>query len=161
MTKRTPLSQIKIASPCTASWDAMTGDEQVRFCGQCSKYVYNFSAMTERQAETLISEQEGKMCIRFYRRSDGTMLTTDCPVGWGAIKRRAALLGGAGVAILAATFGVFMVGALGSSAGNGNRRVQAINPVQRVRDWLFPPPACVMGEAPPIPKGVAPPQAAN
>ncbi len=35
------LENVRIASPCSASWDDMVGDERVRFCGQCTKNVYN------------------------------------------------------------------------------------------------------------------------
>lgn len=75
------LGEIRIASPCNADWNAMTGDEQTRFCDKCSKNVYNISAMTTEQAESLIREKEGKLCIRYYQRADGTVLTADCPVG--------------------------------------------------------------------------------
>src|SRR4051794_34167957 len=47
------LDSVRIASPCTASWDAMTGDDQVRFCGQCEKNVYNLSGMAREDAERL------------------------------------------------------------------------------------------------------------
>ena len=30
------LSAIQIASPCTADWNAMTGDDRARFCGECT-----------------------------------------------------------------------------------------------------------------------------
>jgi hypothetical protein len=59
----------------------MAGDDQVRYCGLCEKNVYNFSAMTSTEVVELIQRHEGQLCARFYRRSDGTMLTTDCPVG--------------------------------------------------------------------------------
>lgn len=75
------LANAKIASPCHADWDQMIGDDQVRFCKSCEKNVYNLSAMTSEAAEALIVEKEGNMCARFYRRSDGTILTADCPVG--------------------------------------------------------------------------------
>ena len=41
-----PLEQIRVASPCHANWDEMTGTDQARFCGQCRKNVYNLSEMT-------------------------------------------------------------------------------------------------------------------
>src|SRR5690348_11198318 len=51
--RRLPLlDRIQIASPCEASWDAMNGDDRVRFCGLCEKNVYNLSAMTRDEAET-------------------------------------------------------------------------------------------------------------
>jgi hypothetical protein len=75
------LSRIDVASPCTASWNDMAGDDNVRFCGLCSKNVYNLSALTAEAATNLILEREGEICGRFFRRADGTVLTADCPVG--------------------------------------------------------------------------------
>lgn len=75
------LEEIKIARPCRADWNAMTGDEQARFCGSCHKNVYDISQMSRAAAEQLIAEKEGNVCIRLYRRADGTVMTQDCPVG--------------------------------------------------------------------------------
>ncbi len=75
------LDDVKVASPCNASWDDMIGDERVRFCGSCQKDVYNLSAMPRDDAERLLAEREGSICVRLYRRADGTVLTSDCPVG--------------------------------------------------------------------------------
>jgi hypothetical protein len=75
------LDQIKIASPCSADWDRMDGNDRVRFCSECQKSVFNLSAMTRREAEALLSETNGNLCTRLYRRADGTVLTEDCPVG--------------------------------------------------------------------------------
>jgi hypothetical protein len=81
MTTRLPvLESLRIASPCNASWDDMRGDERVRFCGKCELNVYNLSAMSRADAEELVREREGRLCVRFYQRSDGTVLTADCPV---------------------------------------------------------------------------------
>jgi hypothetical protein len=77
------LADLRIANPCPASWSRMEGDDRVRFCAQCEKSVYNLSAMTMRDAEALIREKEGRLCVRLYRRTDGTVLTADCPVGLG------------------------------------------------------------------------------
>ncbi|SRR5579871_1656291 len=84
------LSNIHIASPCPADWEKMVGDERVRHCAECNLNVYNLSAMTERQVLELIEDNRGKrICTRFYRRADGTILTQDCPWGLRALKRRA------------------------------------------------------------------------
>jgi hypothetical protein len=90
MTTKLPvvLESLRIASPCTADWDAMVGDDQVRFCGRCEKNVYNLSTMTREAAETLVAEREGRLCIRLYRRADGTLLTADCPVGARRLRLR-------------------------------------------------------------------------
>lgn len=75
------LDRAYIAAPCPAKWEDMVGDERTRFCGQCAKNVYDVSAMTADEAEALIRATEGRACLRLYRRKDGTVLTSDCPVG--------------------------------------------------------------------------------
>lgn len=97
--KRLPmLDNVRVASPCNVSWDAMKGDDRVRFCGQCEKNVFNLSSMTRDEAEALIIATQGKICVRMYKRSDGTVLTQDCPDGVRRARRKrlaAALVGGA------------------------------------------------------------------
>ncbi len=46
------LRNVKVASPCSADWDRMIGDERARFCGQCELNVYNLSAMSTLEAES-------------------------------------------------------------------------------------------------------------
>ena len=84
-----PLGPVTVTFPCSASWDAMPGDDRVRFCMECSLQVYNLSALEPEAARALIQQREGKLCVRFYRRDDGTILTQDCPVGLRAFTRRA------------------------------------------------------------------------
>jgi hypothetical protein len=83
-----PLDNIHIASPCKADWNAMTGDERKRHCAECKLNVYNLSGMTRTEAENFLINSEGRVCVRFYRRADGSVLTKDCPVGWQAFKQR-------------------------------------------------------------------------
>ena len=94
------LDEIQIASPCRARWEDMGGDDRARFCGQCSKHVYNFSAMTRGEVENLIREKEGRLCGRFYQRTDGRMLTADCPSESRQRRNRLARLGSAVVAFV-------------------------------------------------------------
>ncbi|HEX4456975.1 MAG TPA: hypothetical protein VIA18_03350 [Polyangia bacterium] len=75
------LESLRIATPCSADWQEMKGDDYVRFCGRCEKNVYDLSALSREAAEQLVAEKEGRMCVRFYQRADGTVLTNDCPVG--------------------------------------------------------------------------------
>lgn len=76
------LDGVRVASPCTAGWENMTGDERVRFCGDCKKNVYDLSQMTRAEAEDFVREHEAEgACIRLHRRKDGTIITADCPVG--------------------------------------------------------------------------------
>lgn len=87
------LDGIGIASPCSADWNAMQGDDRCRFCSQCNLHVFNLSSMTRRDAEALVRERVARpgqrLCVRFSRRADGTVLTQDCPVGLRARLRRA------------------------------------------------------------------------
>ncbi len=82
-----PLDNIKIASPCAADWDAMIGSERSRHCGECKLNVYNLSDMTRQEAENFLIQAEGRVCVRYFKRADGTVLTADCPVGWRAVKQ--------------------------------------------------------------------------
>jgi hypothetical protein len=103
--QRVVLENIRIASPCTASWDKMAGDGRARHCAECQLNVYNISAMTRKEAEQLITSHEGRLCLRFYRRSDGTVLTQDCPRGLRAVVKRVAYVAGAALsAVMSLTF---------------------------------------------------------
>lgn len=73
----------------------MIGDDRVRFCPQCKLNVYNFSAMPETEIERLIVRHDGRLCARWYRRADGPVLTSDCPVGFRAKVKRVSKVAGA------------------------------------------------------------------
>lgn len=96
----------------------MKGDERVRACAQCRLNVYNLSEMTKADAENLIREKEGRLCVRFFRRFDGTILTKDCPIGLRAARLRVARLAASAVALVAVIV-----------AGLGLRRRTAACPV--------------------------------
>jgi hypothetical protein len=87
-----PLANVQVAAPCKADWNQMMGDERVRFCSECNLNVYNLSAMTRSDAESLIVRNEGRLCVKFYRRRDGSIITRDCPVGLRAIRDRVSYL---------------------------------------------------------------------
>lgn len=99
-----PLRDLKIASPCSADWNEMRGDERQRFCGDCKLNVYNLSGMTKTEAENLLSNAEGRLCVRFYKRADGSVITADCPVGWAKVKRRAGVLAAAAFSLIVSLF---------------------------------------------------------
>jgi len=112
-----PLDGVRVAAPCPANWDAMSGDNRVRFCNQCNLNVYNLSDMTRSEAERLIAHSGNRLCVRYFRRADGTILTDNCPVGLRAVRRR---LSRAATAIASLVFS--FLGGLGVSgtfsAGN-------------------------------------------
>ena len=96
-------NELHIASPCPADWEKMVGNERVRHCAECNLNVYNLSAMTELQVQELIADNRGKrLCGRFYRRADGTVLTQDCPWGLRVLKRKISRLA---AAVLTAVMG--------------------------------------------------------
>lgn len=105
-----PLNNIQIASPCSADWNEMYGDDRKRHCGDCKLNVYNLSGMTKDEAEALVMNAEGRLCVRFYRREDGSILTQDCPVGWAKVKQRTEVYATAVASLLMALFtGVLFV----------------------------------------------------
>ena len=77
------LENIRIASPCHADWNEMTGDDQVRTCAACAKQVFNLSEMTRAEAEATIARRNGDLCARYYQRKDGTIILADCTIGGG------------------------------------------------------------------------------
>lgn len=103
------VNRLRVASPCPISWEQMAGNDRVRFCQVCDLNVYNIAELTRKEATALVSDTEGRICARLFRRSDGTVITRDCPVGLRAIRRRVARTTGAifatVVALSSAVFG--------------------------------------------------------
>ena len=78
MSKKIPIiDQIRINKPCTADWDSMIGNDQVRFCEHCAKDVHNISAMTIAEAERLVANSDGKLCVRYYQLPGQKIETKD------------------------------------------------------------------------------------
>lgn len=100
------LNNLRVASPCPADWSKMTGDDRIRHCSECNLNVYNLSAMTEQEAQQLLTTNRGqRLCDRFYRRADGTVLTQDCPWSLRVVARKVSRIGTAVLtAILSANF---------------------------------------------------------
>lgn len=100
------VNKLRVAAPCSVGWETMTGDERVRHCHSCQLNIYNTSAMTKSEVEKLLSKNEERICIRLYRRVDGTILTKNCSVGIRAYRRKIGRLVGA---TLSAILGLFSV----------------------------------------------------
>jgi hypothetical protein len=142
-----PLRRIRIASPCTADWNEMYGDERVRFCSKCELNVYNLSAMARADAERLLVDREGHLCVRFFRRSDGTILTKDCPIGLRALKQK---IGRIAVACISFVFGAGVGQVAQTLASRGAQGYVASEP----EPWRLlkesPPPVTVVGGVAPV-----------
>lgn len=101
------LARILIATPCSAKWEEMDGDERSRFCNLCSLNVYNISSMTTKEAEAFLAERLGRgerVCGNLFRRTDGTILTDDCPVALRKIRDTARLMRRKAASLLALCF---------------------------------------------------------
>ncbi len=96
----------------------MSGDERVRHCERCDLNVFNLSEMNRSDAEDLIRKSEGRMCIRYHARADGTMITSDCPVGRGLVRRRLRRI----AACVVGAFGALIGTGFAMSGGVGLRR---------------------------------------
>ncbi len=131
-----PLKNLKIASPCSANWEEMFGNERKRFCGDCKLNVYNLSGMTSFDAENLLNTSEGRVCVRYFQRRDGTVITADCPVGWARVKHRMSV---AATAVFSMLFAF-----LGSLATVTLLRAP-VEPVLRILLPFDPSPHPVMG----------------
>jgi hypothetical protein len=84
------LQKLQVASPCYERWDAMKGDDRVRNCAACKLNVFNVRELTAAEVEELVQRTSGQLCMRLYRRWDGTLLTRDCPVGLQRVRLRVA-----------------------------------------------------------------------
>lgn len=127
-----PLTNLKIASPCSANWDEMYGDDRARFCGECKLNVYNLSGMTKHDAENLLINTEGRLCIRYYKRADGTIIISDCPVGWARVKQRASVFAAAAFSLLITlASSVFFVSYFTRKASLGSILIPAATPTPR------------------------------
>ena len=73
------LDLIEVREPCPASWDAMRGGAEARYCQGCQKHVHDLSAMTREQATTLLEScgDAGDLCVRFSRSAGGMVETLD------------------------------------------------------------------------------------
>jgi hypothetical protein len=99
------LDNLKVAAPCPASWDEMVGTDRERFCSNCALNVFNISTMTRKEAEEFLAlKAEGRVCVQFFRRHDGTILTDNCPKGLRRLRDQGRRLLKAASAFLALLF---------------------------------------------------------
>ncbi|MGH9880041.1 MAG: ankyrin repeat domain-containing protein [Pyrinomonadaceae bacterium] len=75
MTTKVLINQIKVENPCSVAWDSMVGNDQIRFCEHCNLSVNNLSELTQKQVLQLISKSDGRLCVSYLRRPDGSLIT--------------------------------------------------------------------------------------
>ncbi len=100
------LDVIEVAIPCTVPWESMRGYNRVRHCDRCKQHVYQLSEMSREEADELIKQKEGKLCVRFFRRPDGTVVTRDCKaIRWSrAVWRAGAFVAFGALAVVMSPF---------------------------------------------------------
>jgi hypothetical protein len=81
------LGRFTLATPCFERWELMRGDARTRRCSACERQVHNLEALTLAEARALLTDSAtGRVCMRFFLRLDGTLLTRDCPRGFRALR---------------------------------------------------------------------------
>ncbi|MBX9736240.1 MAG: hypothetical protein K2X32_04880, partial [Phycisphaerales bacterium] len=121
-------------------------------------HVYNLSAMKAVDAEALLAKASAsgeRLCGAFYRRADGTILTSDCPVGVSLARRAARRVGAIAIAALSMIFAtgawatrrqhirdnpepVQTKGQIAFSPGTETIDLTAFEPMRTVARWLTP-----------------------
>ncbi len=135
------MPRVRIASPCPMRWEDLVGDERVRHCDRCRLNVYNIVGLSAAEAGALIRSREGsRLCLRAYRRSDGTLTTRDCPAGLAAIRRRCSTWLAGAVALLAVCLGALARTARPTDYWGEPLRLRAVEPLRALADRLRPPP---------------------
>lgn len=88
MSSSNMLQGIAIESPCTASWEEMSGTDQVRVCTHCDLSVHDLSQMTAAKAFKLVRTSKGRLCVRMRRNPAGEVVTRPVYQKLHAITRR-------------------------------------------------------------------------
>lgn len=83
------LKNLTIPEPCSADWNSMTGNEQVRFCEHCELSVHYLSRLTRNQAQRLVARSNGRLCIRYDQDSSGRPVLAPVRQKLHLISRRA------------------------------------------------------------------------
>ena len=160
MAKLAILDDLRIASPCDAKWEDMRGGDRVRVCRECAKNVYDLSAMTREEIGELVRATEGRFCASLWRRADGTVLTSDCPVGFDRVRRKTALALAAALSLFGLLLGFAMIvarldrehsdaarGALTVRSHAERARTHEFTAAERVCNWVDPPGRASLGNA--------------
>lgn len=123
MTKQIKLlDEIVVAAPCPVSWESMVGDNRVRLCAGCSRNVYNISAMTDKEAEEFLLKNGSTQCMQIYRRSDGKIMTDNCPRALRPLRDRCRLVMRIMSGIAASTLAFFPLSKNSASAQEAQLR---------------------------------------
>lgn len=126
------INNIRVASPCEADWEQMSGDNRIRHCHACNLNVYNFSEFSEAEIRELLANRNGRLCGRLFRRHDGTVITQNCPVGLKKVVRRISRIAGAVLSLVIPSLGGAPAAVAQSytrtNVGSSGLSIEAIDP---------------------------------
>jgi hypothetical protein len=111
--------------------------------------------MSREEAENLIRHKEGRLCVRYVQRHDGTVITRDCQ---GLLRRKIrppALI--VMCMVCAALLAPLVLIWCSAEPGHGRRAggLRSIEPFRTIMDWIDPPPV-FMGAMPARPLQTCP-----
>lgn len=138
-----------VAADCGVPWDSMPGDDRTRYCEHCKLNVHNISNMTRPEAESFLQRfadgkvssegnKPGRLCVDYYRRADGTILTQDCPVGLAKLQRKARLAAARAVLAIGALAATLWATAGLNKSYRHAPRVNEMEPFMTLAKWLAP-----------------------
>src|SRR5438552_5685758 len=84
--KTIPLAAVHIASPCQKPWQAMQGDDRVRYCDHCRRQVHNLSQINSAEAQRLVENRTGDLCVCYAPARDGNVQTLDYQPAAGRLR---------------------------------------------------------------------------
>lgn len=134
-------TRISIQSPCNADWASMTGDERKRFCGECRKHVHDLSSMSPAEADALVRDAKGRLCVRFQPDVSGGVVHRS--------RSRRARLARWGLAALASLTAApaLASGRVDTSEGVGAWIAEVVSDLAgQVAEVVDPEPPMIMGE---------------
>lgn len=113
--------ELPIKSLCHESWEMMRGDFEVRHCASCDHEVHDLSAMTRREAQSLLARRSvgQRLCVRYAADENGQVEFAPQPLIPPALLLRGRQLA-LGAGLTAAVLGGCMPAgtAVGSSAAH-------------------------------------------
>ena len=140
--------RLSIPTPCHEDWQAMTPNQQGRYCASCAKTVVDFTRMSDAEVVAHLQRKPGQVCGRVTAKQLNRSLATT-PLLAGSIGQP--LRAGVATAALA-------VGLSGAAAAQSHPnhplimgRIAAPPALEQPVDTVPEQPAQVLGEIAPLP----------
>ena len=69
------LENVSVETPCSADWNEMMGNEEVRHCHQCQRNIHNISEMPKRRALKVLNQKDEIVCISYFKDEKNKIIT--------------------------------------------------------------------------------------